>query len=1010
MEKHIPVVLLDIAGFDRLEKIPEKRALLKRLEGVIVKALKPFVGRADPRKAFDWHDTGDGFYIPIRDCSPMALRFALDLETVLIADNRAHPDYPLKLRIALTLGDVEAVGQQLLSDAFTEASRLLDDGRVKALLADKEWRRPMVLVVSALFFDDWNNHPDREEADLAVAADLPWTLRQFDIKHDKRLTGYLQVDETVFQAVQVNETATPAGTGVDFTPWLRSKLNEYQWIKIGGIGSGKGMGRQAQPFYPIEELYTVLRSRGTMERTSDETRGTLAEWLPGHARLLITGEAGAGKTTFLHLVFTMLARDHLGRATADGGSWSNRHLGLPEGERARLPLFIKLSWLVAGLKKRKNANRKLLLDYLVSELADDATEPDKKNWRQAWETRLSNGDIMLLLDGLDEVADERDRDHLRLLFLDVMAHWGTCPLVVTSRPFQTNLIQQLKFQPVPIEPFGRAEIGEFLDRWVAVLHGLPPGERPEGGEGNQRQQLEQAILQRAEIRRMAANPVMLTCLCVVHWNEGRLPEGRSRVYQSVITWLRRARQELREAHGFSDRFAETAFQQLALAMMIGGGRGKRATLGKQDAALAVMETVERHYPELAEAERLAKAQAWLAFECIWSGLIEDTGRGEVRFWHLTFQEYLAARQLVQLSNTTDGKPDWWPILQPHLADPQWRETVALFPWCLFDANGDSAVDDLLRRVLEDRTIEGESLVEDARIAGVMGRLLEPQSVYDYRPPPALQQKYRAILDRTLALFNRDGARQVPIKQRIEAAEALGRGGDPRLIDPPLIEVPGTGGWQLGKYPVTVGEYQRFMEHDGYQERSWWCAAGWQERTKKKWQEPDDWDSQSPHPNRPVTGISWFEAMAYCRWLSDRIDQTIRLPDESVWVKAATASRGEYPWGEETPGPELANFDGNVGSPTPVGLYPAGDGPFEHCDLAGNVWEWQRNANQEINPGKTPFDPEVTAGDFRGLRGGAWGYGGADVLRSAFRLRGHAGDRDGLVGFRVAAVPASTVVS
>lgn len=89
----------------------------------------------------------------------------------------------------------------------------------------------------------------------------------------------------------------------------------------------------------------------------------------------------------------------------------------------------------------------------------------------------------------------------------------------------------------------------------------------------------------------------------------------------------------------------------------------------------------------------------------------------------------------------------------------------------------------------------------------------------------------------------------------------------------------------------------------------------------------------------MTGVSWFEACAFCQWRCSDSDWTIRLPTETEWEAVATPDRRTYPLGQAEPDPELANFAGNVGSPSPVGVYLSGDGAFGHCDLAGNVWEW-----------------------------------------------------------------------
>jgi len=440
---------------------------------------------------------------------------------------------------------------------------------------------------------------------------------------------------------------------------------------------------------------------------------------------------------------------------------------------------------------------------------------------------------------------------------------------------------------------------------------------------------------------MARNPVMLTCLAVVHWNEGRLPEGRGRVYRAVIWWLIASRSERRKAGGFHDGFAVRAFARLALTLM-GADKGneKSISFDLQEAAEAVVPVVETDIPAIKDRpSRLQAARDWLRFECLGSGIVEEIAGNQLRFWHLTFQEFLAARQLAFLADGESSNDDWWPIVRKRLDDVQWRETIELLPGCLFDEGGRRRVDLLLVRVLGLRP-ESSTLADDARIAGIMGRLLVTPEAYDCPPPPAIKERYDEILRLSMAIFTHEGARRVDVMTRIAAAQALGRGGDPRLVRPRdnMIEVQGQGGLSLGKYPVTVEEYQKFVEHGGYVEQRYWDDKGWELRTGENWESPDKWDDQLETPNRPVY-VSWYEASAYCRWLTEQWNLTVRLPTAAEWEKAATAKEGEYPWGSAKPSPELANFGGNVGAPTPVGVYPLGDGPYGHCDLAGNIWEW-----------------------------------------------------------------------
>ncbi len=144
-----------------------------------------------------------------------------------------------------------------------------------------------------------------------------------------------------------------------------------------------------------------------------------------------------------------------------------------------------------------------------------------------------------------------------------------------------------------------------------------------------------------------------------------------------------------------------------------------------------------------------------------------------------------------------------------------------------------------------------------------------------------------------------------------------------------------------------------------------------------WNDPD-----RNNPSQPVVGLTWFEARAYCAWLSAVTGRAYRLPTEAEWEAAArglsSPLQGEgagmrvYPWGDEWD-PERANtLEGRVLKPSPVGVYAAagGIGPFKAEDQAGNVWEWTgtlyRAYPYEIDERE---DPEAEGE--RVVRGGSW---------------------------------------
>lgn len=187
-------------------------------------------------------------------------------------------------------------------------------------------------------------------------------------------------------------------------------------------------------------------------------------------------------------------------------------------------------------------------------------------------------------------------------------------------------------------------------------------------------------------------------------------------------------------------------------------------------------------------------------------------------------------------------------------------------------------------------------------------------------------------------------------------------------------------YEIDAYEVTNGQYRAYID-------------------ATRATSPPTWpDGQFP-PDQgawPVTGVTWFEADAFCRWDGKR------LPTEAEWEKAARGTDGrEYPWGRE--------FDatkGNIGSTglAPVGSFPHGVSPYGVYDMAGNVSEWVADWYQPY-PGSTDTSPAYGE-KFRSVRNSSWGgsaghYTVAHFYRAAYRFYQPPNRRFRDIGFRCA---------
>ncbi|MGB1251419.1 MAG: SUMF1/EgtB/PvdO family nonheme iron enzyme [Candidatus Promineifilaceae bacterium] len=274
-------------------------------------------------------------------------------------------------------------------------------------------------------------------------------------------------------------------------------------------------------------------------------------------------------------------------------------------------------------------------------------------------------------------------------------------------------------------------------------------------------------------------------------------------------------------------------------------------------------------------------------------------------------------------------------------------------------------------------------------------------------------------------------------------------------------------FEMAIYPVTNAEYALFMTADGYMDEQWWQTASardwlkgesssegqlaWYKDLRKKlenWsdealkghslftpEQADDYiwlrdasddelakqvgkwypqgekhtqpkywnDSRFNSPNQPVVGITWYEAQAYCAWLSARCGRSMRLPSEAEWEAAASgAERRRFAFSRDYRIDHANTFESHIRQTTPVGIYPTGATPDGIYDLSGNVWEWTSSQYRDY-----PYDAsdgreqQNDADARRTLRGGSWS-GNAFYVRAAYHNDNHPLNCDNYVGFRVCA--------
>ncbi|MFI6266107.1 SUMF1/EgtB/PvdO family nonheme iron enzyme [Micromonospora sp. NPDC051006] len=239
--------------------------------------------------------------------------------------------------------------------------------------------------------------------------------------------------------------------------------------------------------------------------------------------------------------------------------------------------------------------------------------------------------------------------------------------------------------------------------------------------------------------------------------------------------------------------------------------------------------------------------------------------------------------------------------------------------------------------------------------------------------------------------------------------------DGQFVDLPATELlAGTRGsservevWavRMSRFTVTNLEYARFVAASGYDAPRHWLASR------------DPVDAVSSIADLPVVFVNYFDALAYCEYLSAQRQETVRLPAEIEWEYAfrfPDHPLTDFPWGDDFSSVRCNTSESGIGVPTPVGLFSphGGDSPAGLADMTGNVWEWTlspgRLAKGELvhyPTGFDGFDPSA-AHEFlpRVQRGGTFLAGHEDAIRTS-RLINLPDLRLQDFGFRVCIDPA-----
>lgn len=743
------------------------------------------------------------------------------------------------------------------------------------------------------------------------------------------------------------------------------------------------------------------------------------------SRFVLVGDPGSGKSSFLRHLTLCLAGE-LRRRAGDADVPDNASLAaLRDWLRdAYTPVFIELHDLVDTVfpSLPTDATQAVPLpglEHFWRYMVNNLLPAPLQSLQSALDDALRHGHAIVLLDGLDEVGDAVNPGRRRQIKAFVGALVDAYPqarFIITSRP------QAYRRGDWALDGFGRAELRLLsTERLYELAVALFTIVNPENAQ-QEADDFIRAMDARNVPNDMRGTPLFFTLLTAL-WLRAEdenddapvrdLPTTRGELYRQSVDllltkWTRRRppAQSLAEQLNCSPAQLRTVLELLACTIFAHSERLGESVIFNRGDLLDALYQVQDGAVQKSVLDYLERQ----------AGILIAPENGRFRFVHWSFQEHLAACDLLH-RRPEDRTP-------PAPADrlfPQGLTTRVRTRPELWHNVARLAADELQRQHRYDDLSELLALwLQPYVVSGVDDGLatfaLELANDENLMRP--LTQPY----DPRTGLLNllRDAALKLLVdlelapEQRDKADKALAKLGDPRkgvglradgLPDFDWAPIPGgpftfqedqrptLDTFWIARYPVTFSQFQVFLDAvDGFRNPEWWAGLAASSQHKAK-----PGEQRFPFANHPRENVSWYDAVAFCRWLTAKLaahpdlapplppdangmQWRITLPTEMQWEKAARGDTGwDYPWGPEyTSG--YANIDEtwtsakvgehNLRTTSAVGMYPQGKSPFDVRDMSGNVWEWCLNAYAQ--PAAQPDQVQLSGDDARSLRGGSWG--------------------------------------
>ena len=688
----------------------------------------------------------------------------------------------------------------------------------------------------------------------------------------------------------------------------------------------------------------VILAWETLDRSQLAT-----EAVSDNQHLILLGDPGGGKSTFIHHLAISLAQHDSAHAPLSAvlPFWND--------DRQLLPIILPLRELAGALARHGVSShtvylalRQAMESYSVHAVDDLLSES------------LHRGVALLLFDGLDEVplasvaGEVADRITTLRAVRDFAQQHSAARVVVTCRvrAFEGEIKQCVIWPVETLAPWTLGQIRHFVPAWyneLAATTGMPQAQAARASRD-----LVAAIVERPKLAEMARTPLLLTMMALVLYNDGTLPRDRPQLYERVLAMLLGRWDSLRGGDNLATAIGHPSWDSARIRVVLdelsyNAHREATSADGRGRITRAMLRDNLTEFFKNAQLSNYADAaERCLEYFQQRSGLLlPDDERDSFIFAHLTLQEHCAGCYLVSQRTAVED-------VLSHRTDDRFREPLFLGLGMLQeDKQGWLLIEKILARLIsrdeahkQPKTIKRWGL--DLLLAAELGadrnwHRLKELGVDTEALLPGLRDGLVEILETNPPVL--------PVHDRVQIGNLLADLGDPRpgvcTLEPAWCDVPAgpfsmvskekteyvgdnekpqrivdISAFRIAKYPVTNWQYEQFTEATGYKPHRFGDKE------------------QFNYPNEAVVDVQRTDALAYCAWLSTTLGYEIRLPADAEWQKAASErDRSIYPWPNTWEETEENMIESAINGLRTVGCFPERATPFGCLDMIGMRREW-----------------------------------------------------------------------